>query len=44
MFIGLWEENHPTDIETTLGPDMLAIITYDPMEVDEIDWAQVANL
>jgi len=39
MFICSWEANHLTDIETTLGPDMLAIITCGPMEVDQIDWA-----
>ena len=44
MFICLWEADNPSDIEATLGPDMLAMITCDPMEVDEIDWAQVANL
>jgi len=44
MFICLWEADNPSDIEATLGPDMLAMITCDPMEVDEIDWAQVASL
>jgi len=44
MFICLWEADNPSGIEATLGPDMLAIITWDPMEVDEIDWAQVASL
>ena len=44
MFIRLWEPDNPSDIEATLGHDMLAMITCDPMEVDEIDWAQVANL
>ena len=43
MFIRLWEPDNPSDIEATLGHDMLAMITCDPMEVDEIDWAQVAN-
>ena len=43
-FYCLWEANDPSDIEATLGPDMLAMLTCDPVQVDEIDWAQVANL
>ena len=43
-FYCLWEANDPSDIEATLGSDMLAILTCDPVQVDEIDWAQVANL
>ena len=42
-FICLWEANNPSDIEATLGPDMLGMITCDPMQVDEIDWADVAK-
>ena len=41
-FICLWEADNPEDISTTLGDDMLAMITCDPMEVNEIDWAEVA--
>ncbi len=43
-FYCLWEANDPSDIEATLGPDMLAMLTCDPVQVDEIDWTQVANL
>ena len=43
-FYCLWEANDPCYIEATLGPDMLAMLTCDPVQVDEIDWAQVANL
>ena len=43
-FFCLWEANNPSDIEATLGPDMLGMLTCDPVQVDEIDWAQVANL
>ena len=42
-FICLWEANNTSDIEATLGPDMLGMITCDPMQVDEIDWANVAK-
>ena len=42
-FVCLWEANSTSDIETTLGPDMLAMITCEPMQVDEIDWADVAK-
>ena len=41
-FICLWEADKEEDIEATLGPDMLSLITCDPMEVDEIEWAQIA--
>ena len=43
-FYCLWEANNPSDIEETLGPDMLAMLTCDPVQVDEIDWVQIANL
>ena len=48
----LWEDRHfylfmgseqRSDIEATIGPDMLGMITCDPMQVDEIDWADVAK-
>ena len=42
-FFCLWEANNTSDIETTLGPDMLGMITCDPLQVDEIDWADVAQ-
>jgi len=41
-FICLWQAENPSDISTTLGEDMLAMITCEPMEVNEIDWAEVA--
>ena len=43
-FYCLREASDPSDIEATLGRDMLTMLTCDPVEVDEIDWAQVANL
>tara|TARA_Y100000310_G_scaffold339803_1_gene433625 strand:+ start:89 stop:334 length:246 start_codon:yes stop_codon:yes gene_type:complete len=42
-FFCLWEADNPADIETTLGPDMLGMITCEPMQVDEIDWAGIAE-
>ena len=41
-FICLWEADNPDDISVTLGEEMLAMITCEPMQVDEIDWAAVA--
>ena len=41
-FVCLWEASNPEDISTTLGDEMLSMITCDPMEVNEIDWAEVA--
>ena len=38
-----WEANRTADIEATLGADMLGIITCDPVQVDEIDWAEDAK-
>ena len=43
-FYCLWEANNPSDIEATLGPDMLGMLTCDPVQVDEIDRVQIANL
>ena len=40
-FICLWEANNEEDILATLG-EMIEMITCEPMEVDEIDWAQIA--
>ena len=40
-FICLWEANNEEDIVATLG-EMIEMITCEPMEVDEIDWAQIA--
>ena len=42
-FVCLWEANDEEDIAATLGPDMLQLITCDPMKVDEIDWAEMAG-
>ena len=42
-FVCLWEADRASDIEATLGPDMLQMITCEPMQVDEIDWAEVAQ-
>ena len=41
-FICLWEADNPDDISVTLGEEMLAMITCEPMQEDEIDWAAVA--
>ena len=41
-FICLWEADNPDDISATLGEEMLTMLTCDPMQVDEIDWAKVA--
>ena len=41
-FICLWEADNPDDITATLGEEMLAMLTCEPMQVDEIDWAEVA--
>ena len=41
-FICLWEADNPDDISATLGAEMLTMLTCDPMQVDEIDWAKVA--
>ena len=41
-FICLSEADNPADITVTLGEEMLAMLTCDPMKVDEIDWAKVA--
>ena len=41
-FICLWEVDNPDDISATLGAEMLTMLTCDPMQVDEIDWAKVA--
>ena len=41
-FICLWEAENEGDIEATLGPDMLQLLTCEPMKVYEIDWVQVA--
>ena len=41
-FIWLWEAENEGDIEATIGPDMLQLLTCEPMKVDEIDWVQVA--
>ena len=41
-FVCLWEASDPSDISATLGDEMLEYITCNPMQVDEIDWAQMA--
>ena len=41
-FICLWEAENEGDIEATLGPDMLQLLTCEPMKVDEIAWVQGA--
>jgi hypothetical protein len=38
----LWEADKPEDIEASLGP-ALDYLTLDAMQVDEIDWEQVAK-
>ncbi len=39
----LWEADKPEDIGTSLG-QLLEYVTYDPLEVDEIDWAELASV
>ena len=41
-FICLWEADNPDDIAATLGEEMLTMLTCDPMQVNEIDWAEIA--
>ncbi len=38
----LWEADNPGDIETSLG-EGLEYITIDAMQVDEIDWEEMAK-
>ena len=38
----LWEADAPEDVEASLEPT-LDYLTFDIMEVDEIDWAQLAK-
>ena len=41
-FICLWDAEKVDDIPATLGSEMLELLTCDPMQVDEIDWADIA--
>jgi hypothetical protein len=38
----LWEADKPEDIEASLG-DFLNYVTIDNIQVDEIDWEEVAK-
>ena len=42
-FFCLWMADNPDDISATLGEEMLTMLTCDPMQVDEIDWAELAT-
>ncbi|MFC1716402.1 hypothetical protein ACFL6S_22210 [Candidatus Poribacteria bacterium] len=38
----LWEADKPEDIGASLG-ELTEYVTYDPIEVDEFDWAEMAT-
>jgi len=42
-FFCLWEADRTAVIETTLGPEMLAMLTCNPLQVDEIDWSEISR-
>ena len=43
MHFRLWEADSRADLETTLEPEMLTMLTCEPLQVDEIDLPKIAT-